>query len=406
MKSMELIYCLGNVKDTYVVDAANFRQDTVPAKGLPVKRIWMIAAVVSLMLMLVGCTVAYVSGWFADFFAARSDAPLTQDQVQYIKENEQVILQAQTHDGWTVALKSAISDGETGYLLFGITAPEHIDLEGTTRLSKDDPYIAVGNHSWGRNAHRALVVASTGPADPEQNFIWQEQGSWEADNDGLANTRDYLIELRCEKLYPNRERLLKSPFGGNVAFTVCFDDFTLESVDKEIRESLDAKYAGQDYLIGGEELAGLHRSEILAEGEWTFTVHFDMDASQTESLELVTDPVTVEAQVSRWMGEDHLTCDISSALEPVKLTSFLLTPLGAELQFEQEADVSGAFFEWQQDHHYGTRDIFVVMQDGSKIALHTNGVGTVLTADTPIVLSEVDYILFGNDTRLENLRKS
>ena len=34
------------------------------AKHLSAKKLWLIAAVIALALLLVGCTVAYVNGWF------------------------------------------------------------------------------------------------------------------------------------------------------------------------------------------------------------------------------------------------------------------------------------------------------------------------------------------------------
>ena len=44
----------------------------------------------------------------------------------------------------------------------------------------------------------------------------------------------------------------------------------------------------------------------------------------------------------------------------------------------------------------GTDEVAVPVKDGSQIPLHTDSVGTQLTAETPIVLSEVDHILLGS----------
>ena len=61
MKSMDLLKALGNVKDTYVISAEEFRQgkSQVKSKTIPAKRMWLIAAIVALLLLLVGCTVVY-----------------------------------------------------------------------------------------------------------------------------------------------------------------------------------------------------------------------------------------------------------------------------------------------------------------------------------------------------------
>ncbi len=124
MTGMELLELLGNVKDSYVAEA-----HTPVQKVRTFRRPLLIAAMIALALLLVGCTVAYVNGWFTDFFASRSEEPLSPEQIEYIQENEQIIAQTQSKGDWTIELKSAICDGETAYVIFGVTAPVDIDLE-------------------------------------------------------------------------------------------------------------------------------------------------------------------------------------------------------------------------------------------------------------------------------------
>lgn len=57
MNAMDLLYGLNNVRDSYVVAAGEFRQRKT--KHLPKKRLLLIAAIVSLTLLLVGCAVVY-----------------------------------------------------------------------------------------------------------------------------------------------------------------------------------------------------------------------------------------------------------------------------------------------------------------------------------------------------------
>lgn len=59
MKSIDLLKSLGNVKDSYILSAEVFRQGR-DRRIVSLKRVWLIAAVIALMLLLVGCTVAYV----------------------------------------------------------------------------------------------------------------------------------------------------------------------------------------------------------------------------------------------------------------------------------------------------------------------------------------------------------
>lgn len=62
MKAMDLLTALGGVKDAYVIGAEDFRQGKckVQGKHLSLKKAWLIAAVIAMMLLLVGCAVVYV----------------------------------------------------------------------------------------------------------------------------------------------------------------------------------------------------------------------------------------------------------------------------------------------------------------------------------------------------------
>lgn len=60
MKAMDLLVGLGGVKDSYVIGAEEFRQGKYKVKRLPVRKVWLIAAVIALMLLLVGCAVVYI----------------------------------------------------------------------------------------------------------------------------------------------------------------------------------------------------------------------------------------------------------------------------------------------------------------------------------------------------------
>lgn len=62
MKAIDLLVGFGSVKDSYVIGAEEFRQGKQKAqiKRLSVRKVWLIAAVIALMLLLVGCAVIYV----------------------------------------------------------------------------------------------------------------------------------------------------------------------------------------------------------------------------------------------------------------------------------------------------------------------------------------------------------
>ena len=58
MNAMDLIYGLNNMQDSYIISAAKFRQRK--PKRLPKRKLWLIAAMIVLTLLLVGCAVVYV----------------------------------------------------------------------------------------------------------------------------------------------------------------------------------------------------------------------------------------------------------------------------------------------------------------------------------------------------------
>ncbi len=62
MKPIDLLKALGNVKDTYVISAEEFRQGKqhIEVKHISSKRVWMIAAAIVLSLLLVGCAIVYI----------------------------------------------------------------------------------------------------------------------------------------------------------------------------------------------------------------------------------------------------------------------------------------------------------------------------------------------------------
>lgn len=46
---------------------------------------------VVLAMTLIGCTVAYAQGWFTSLYSAQNEQPLSDSQISYLDENEQVL---------------------------------------------------------------------------------------------------------------------------------------------------------------------------------------------------------------------------------------------------------------------------------------------------------------------------
>lgn len=396
MKTMDLLVGFGSVKDSYVIGAEEFRQGKHKAqlKRLSTRKMWLIAAVIALTLLLVGCAVAYANGWFQQIFSARSETPLSSEQIQYIQNNEQIVGQSQTINDWTVDLKSTICDGRTGYLVFQITAPDGMDLEQYLNPpTVDDKRLSTGNDSASRKAAYSLAVASIGTVDRERNYWYLDSGDWMADGDGQPNTVLFCMTIRCEKMDPNKPMLLEDPFGKNVSFRIRLMGITLEYTNLELQKEIEEKYAGQAYLVDGEEAAGLFCSDILTDEEWNFDVTFDSD---NQFIELITHPVSVQAKVWRYADEEQW--ETKDSLEEVQISSFRVTPFGANITFVPKSDTIGISLQLRQDTD---DEIYAVMKDGSRIKLDLTGAdATILQAQTPIVLSQLDYILLEDRTKL------
>lgn len=396
MKAMDLLVGFGSVKDSYVISAEEFRQGKQKAKmkRLSTRKMWLIAAVIALTLLLVGCAVAYANGWFQQVFSARSETPLSSEQIQYIQNNEQIVGQSQTINDWTVDLKSTICDGRTGYLVFQITAPDGMDLEQYLNPpTVDDKRLSMGNYSASRKAAYSLAVASIGTVDSERNYWYLDSGDWIADGDGQPNTVLFCMTIRCEKIDPNKPMLLEDPFGKDVSFRIRLMGITLEYKNQELQREIEEKYAGQAYIVDGEEAAGLFCSDILTDEEWNFHVTFDSD---NQFMELITKPVSAQAKV--WRYADEKQWDTVDSLEEVQISSFRVTPFGANIAFVPKSDTIGISLQLWQDTD---DEIYAVMKDGSRIKLDLTGAdATILQAQTPIVLSQLDYILLEDGTKL------
>ena len=395
MNGKELFLGLSYINRKYIEEA---EKDTVSSfsakKRSRLRSPLLIAAVIALTLLLVGCAVAYASGWFQQIFSARSETPLSSEQIQYIQNNEQIVGQSQTKKDWTVDLKSTICDGRTGYLAFQITAPDGVDLEQYLNPpTLDDKRLSMGNDSASRKAAYSLAVASIGTVDSERNYWYLASGDWIADGDGQPNTVLFCMTIRCEKMDPNKPMLLEDPFGKDVSFRIRLMGITLEYKNQELQREIEEKYAGQTYIVDGEEAAGLFCSDILTDEEWNFDVTFDSD---NQFIELITKPVFAQAKV--WRYADEKQWETKDSLEEVQISSFRVTPFGANITFVPKSDTIGISLDLWQDTD---DEIYAVMKDESRIKLDLTGAdATILQAQTPIVLSQLDYILLEDGTKL------
>lgn len=362
MNGKSLLITLGTINPRYYVEAEN---DTIrkDKKNKNVRHSILIAAIIALTLLLVGCALAYASGWLTGFFNKQSNGPLSSAQLDYIRGTEQLIGESQTHDKWTIQLKSAINDGRTAYIVLGITAPKKIDLESTetTAYFLGDEF--------------AELVSNN-----RQIEILSEESGWESDDDELSNTMDYIIRFE-----PMQEDCSVDPYSTDVKWTIHIENIVCQSEDREYYlELLNGKYKGQnDFWLTAEENDRLYQQEVIANGIWNFTFSFQQSGN---GLELVSAPTTVRAYVTRKRIPSY---------EDVIITTFTLNPFSVEISHKADALVT--FTNPKEE------TVVVVMRDGSEIELrHFSATRntTVLNCSVPIVITEVDHIRMPDGTVL------
>ncbi len=389
MTNLELFRALGHISAEKLAGAEALQIIPSAPNKKAGTRIFLIAAAITLSLLLMGCAVAYSSGWFQRVFSARSNAPLSADQIQYLESNEQPVGQSQGDLGWNIELKSTISDGTVGYLVFQVAAPSGIDLEQYLNPpTAEAKHLTPGNYSYGKKAAYSMVIASIGSISQEQNYMYLDSGSWLPDDDGQPNTVLYCMSIRCNKLYPEKPMELEQPFGKDISFRIRFMGVCLDYINTAVEESIDAQYAGQEYFIDGEAVAGLFCADVLTDEEWDFEVTLDAD---NQFAELINQPTTVQARVFYYADAEQSTAIAKQ--ESISLCSFRVTPFGASVVFDLPPDTNGASIFPDSDSQ-----IYAMMKDGSRIVLRDDR--DKLLAQSPIVLSQLDYILLPDGTEL------
>lgn len=348
-------------------------------KRTPVGRrmVVLIAAVITLIAVSVtALATESITSWFRDYFASRSDAPLTQQQEAYLDANTQQINEKHTIDEWTVELRSVIHDGTTAYMIFGVTAPEDVSLE-----QPENGHYTPGNVSMKGSERADIITSSEGLILTSANFAWEE------DYDGLTNTKNYVIQM-----IPDKTQCASDPFGNSVEWYIHIENLIWEYEDTEYKQELmNGKYYGQtNVMFTSAETSKLYKEEILADGAWDFTINF---AQHTESVELLTNPVNAMAYAHHCTGTS--IDDVEIVYEEVSIDSFIINPLTALIHCNQNS----VDFADNEDSI-----IWVVMKDDTMIQLRdygaTDGKYCVLEAATPIILDDVAYILLPDGTRI------
>ena len=224
-------------------------------------------------------------------------------------EAQAAISAGATQNGYTLAVKSVETDGYVARILFSLTAPEDVELEGL-------------NLSFDRNSFTA------------QNRQFQSggiSGGVVPDGDGLANTVDWLEEY-------------------SVTFQDGLQPYELGSVWELNVTDL--------YVDRWRE-----SSRILAEGDWHFSVTFDETNTDYRELELLSAPTTLKASTG-WLA------DGTDVIEEFPVSSFRLRKFSSTVTWDSSSQTEAGdrlpyadFYMWR-DHF-----AYAVLKDGSRIQL-------------------------------------
>lgn len=248
-------------------------------------------------------------------------------------EAQKAISREATQNGYTLTLKSAETDGYVLRVLLSLAAPEG------TAFPTDGNLIFAEDTLVDENGVEAMGAFSIEPVD---------------DGDGKSNTADLLLI---------RNRTME---GGSAPFTAG-TTWNLHLIDIV-------------YSAWNAE-SGIIR-DTLAEGEWLFPITFDERNGDYRELELVSDPITMEASVGWYptTGKDEV--------ESFRVTSVKLRSQSISLTADVGEKTYADFFAFNGSGTY------VVMQDGTQVEVMNQAFRQ------PIDPEQADYVLFADGTKL------
>lgn len=303
-------------------------------------------------------------GWFVSYFSEESEKPLSSEQVEIIEENVQDISQKQTCNGYTMELKSVLTDGYNMYISVGITAPENVYLDRTVKEGYDPaaPVIWSGNGSKFEIGDRGY--AST----------WNMSD----DGDGCANTHNIVYMMSVDN----------GPFVDGESIKIHIEDLYAEYTNDAYGQELEKKYgfAPKLGLITDEDAEKLYPVELLAEGTWDFEIK--LNKINTPYVEILDQPIDYVMQAMENADSDQI--DVNT-----KISSIRISPIGVVCRYEavDYPIINGVWGD-------------IVMKNGDTYPLSGNTVGGFNDTtsngifEVPIALEEIDHVSLKGGTIL------
>ncbi len=261
----------------------------------------------------------------------------------------------QTQSGYTLELKSAVTDGRTARIILGVTAPE-----GTVLSRKDGIYDMFGAVSTNFGGHTILI--------PEDGRNIRDYGISEymrglEDGDGKENTVDILF---ITEVYTPQNGAPEIFFEPGSKWTVHLEGITMDRAEYPEKEL--------------SQIVPLFSNEDT----WDLPFTFD-EATDTREIEFLTEPMPIRAR----MGGSR------DPLRDLTMESFRLSAL--QLRVVWKDDWAGNLFEYVGEV---CKFVTVVMKDGTRIPLDGSGDYTIPDYVNPIDLDEVDFVELIDGTKL------
>lgn len=316
----------------------------------------LIAAVMVSLLAVTASASELVRSWFATYFEEESEVPLSYEQVEVIEENVQDISQKRTCNGYTMEVKSVLTDGYNMFIAIGITAPENVTLDRTVKEGYDPeaPVLWLGENSRFEIGDRGY------------SMTWNMSD----DGDGLANTHNivYLISAG-DKTFTEGDTL-----------QIHIEDLYAEYTNAAYAKELEEKYGFEPKLgqITDEEVEKLYPVELLAEGTWDFEIQFE--EINIPIVEVVDQPVDYVMQART--ESNGAEVDVNT-----KITSIRISPIGVICEYEavDYPIIKGILGN-------------IVMKNGDTYSLAGNAIGGCGDTSSngmfavPIALEDIDHI--------------
>lgn len=271
MKAEDLLMGLNELDDDLILDV----KEPVPRPQVSTRK-WtalLTAALIAGTLVLTAFASSDASFRLWEFFVKRSDVVLSENQHQFVEENAIPIQDSQTHDGYTLTLDTAISDGICTYIRFQLTAPEGTVLDARSYDSAE--------HTW--------LMSTLGKRFPGS-------GGWDTvDDDPTDNTVTLILTL--------------------------FHGWDEDNYDSIFDHTWKLRFDGLEatYLHNWDTPEMSIEEVLISDEVWDFTITFPKQGN-TE-IEFISEPVTCHGNVNGFYKEN------------ISITSLRVRALSAVLTF-------------------------------------------------------------------------